>query len=355
MIDRVFRKLNIIAGIIAFHFLVTVNADTSNNVSTTITVDAKDGSDVNVASGGSTITINQGTTTINNVDKIILDDRDFDQLIRERDQFKEKIAQATIELEKNPDSIYASNNLIEAEKKLVKITKEIDKFKSYLNILLLKTEKIKSKSNDEFEKLLALSNQGKLQKARKLINIDSLDREQQELLSNRSDIDEKLKESANKYLVVAGLTSADISNPNRIANSIKYYEKALQSNHSIDILNAYANFLVRESKLDKKYLDKAISLVQISGDIIFNRIDELTNVDLHENLAKLSLLEVDHKNVGILLRATNNNLDFLMGSWLDLDFQSDQEFITLVEQGSELIKILNFIELRVILRGWGVK
>ncbi len=100
--------------------------------------------------------------------------------------------------------------------------------------------------------------------------------------AERTNINEKLEELANDYLLLAQSTAANFNNPNRLEDTCRYFEDSIECRASFDNLFAYARFLQ-----DHNQHSRAISLYQKIKDEFRGVISEKHYATTLNNLAVL--------------------------------------------------------------------
>jgi hypothetical protein len=106
-------------------------------------------------------------------------------------------------------------------------------------------------SSERLQQARAYFEQGDLKGASALLDVQTLEEEQEKLLKSLERAEEKLRTSAHEFLVKAQATALDFDNPNRFEDCCAYFEKSLKSRRLYENLYAYGIFLATHVQLDK--------------------------------------------------------------------------------------------------------
>lgn len=175
---------------------------------------------------------------------------DLEELDGELETIKERINAV-------PDYVGFKQDLLRVDKKRQLIREEMDNIKEYVLSLAEDFSKI-SINTDRLRLAKAYFVAGEFQQARAILNADVLDMElgllkaeEEKLNQKLSYIKEQYQNKANEYLILARLTAFDFNNPNRLDDTIGYFNKSLSSERNSDNIFAFAKFLQDHHQLEE--------------------------------------------------------------------------------------------------------
>ena len=170
--------------------------------------------------------------TVNNYQK----SQDYQDLLAKRGDALENV-------QKYPDDAKFRQILATAEQNLENFKRDVLKLAEEINKFPINTERMKQ--------AVALFNAQQYAEARRVLDAGEITQEQDALLAKQQRLQEEqatitaqLDDKANEWLLKAQLTAIDYSlGEQRIAQTSRYFEKALKSGRTPDRLFAYAKFL----------------------------------------------------------------------------------------------------------------
>lgn len=180
-----------------------------------------------------------------------------------------------------------SDKINELKEKIKQLKKDVLTLAETFERIEINTERLK-RAKELFDK-------GEIPEARAVLEseLEQMQDEQTRLLQKKKDYEEnieaKLRNNAEEFMLLALLAVTDYENPNRFTNVYDYFERSIESFETKENLFQYAsmllmtNHIARADKYYTRYLDKF-------GD----KLDDGEKINIHINLGLLYFQQNDY-------------------------------------------------------------
>lgn len=159
---------------------------------------------------------------------------DYQDLITQRDKLRDKVKQY-------PDDADFPKNLAEIESNITAFEHDVLQLAETLNSVPINSKHLNQAT--------AYFQAGEFEKARDVLNIDELTKDQDTLLRQQEVVKTKLRANAVELMILAQTTAIDYKlGEQRLPKTQAYFEQALKSNESSYFLFNYANVLQKNNQ-----------------------------------------------------------------------------------------------------------